>query len=68
MEECFSLGRAGGSSTVLGGHNWRSTAWYSVMQYSCLVSNVADTAARSVRLEVRGEGVKNVKNAPIIKH
>ena len=25
--------------------------------YSCSVSNVADTAARSVRLEVRGEGV-----------
>ena len=25
--------------------------------YTCTVSNVADTAARSVRLEVRGEGV-----------
>ena len=36
--------------------------------YTCSVSNVADTAARSVRLEVRGVGVKNVKNAPIIKH
>ena len=58
MGVCFSLGQAdykqySGRSQLEINSLLQSDAG----MYTCMVTNIADTATRSVRLEVRGEGI-----------